>query len=112
MTLKPITQIDDFVAKSVNNNDSHVVRLCTFVSERMKTMKVVAVMCWILAVSGMSSCSVDNTDNPTTAPEPQSEYTILFYGAGGANLDRYFFSCMDQFCRAAPDAYKHVNIVV
>jgi hypothetical protein len=62
----------------------------------------------------MTSCSIENNDNPTPTPEPESqaEYTILYYGTGGANLDQFFIRSIPQFCEADPVAYKHVNVVV
>ena len=81
---------------------------------RVKLMKLAVAMCCVLAVSGMTSCSIENNDNPTPTPEPESqaEYTILYYGTGGANLDQFFIRSIPQFCEADPVAYKHVNVVV
>lgn len=81
-------------------------------NQRMRMMKVVAAMCCVLAVSGLSSCSVDNNDNPTTAPEPQAEYTVLFYGNGAADLEPYYFQSVQEFSKAEPVANKSVNVVV
>lgn len=40
---------------------------------------------------GFTACSDDDdpttTDRPGTEPEPEADYTIMFYGCGGGNLD-------------------------
>ena len=45
----------------------------------------------ICGASVFTSCSSDNDDNPVINPdEPQqqlADYTIIFYGHGGSNLD-------------------------
>ena len=57
---------------------------------------------WMLAAtlvcgaSVFTSCSSDSDDNPVINPdEPQqqlADYTIIFYGHGGSNLDAFLSS--------------------
>ena len=89
-----------------------VAQTCGVASQRMKMMKLAVVVCCVLAVPGMTSCSVENNDNPAPEPEPQAEYTLLYYGNGGKNLDAFFINSMQEFYQADADVYKHVNVVV
>ena len=89
-----------------------VAQTCAVASQRMKMMKLAVVVCCVLAVSGMTSCSIENNDNPAPESEPQADYTVLFYGGGGANLDAFFLQSMQGFYQADADVYKHVNVVV
>ena len=61
----------------------------------------------------LTSCSIN--DNPVTNPDPQpkplSEYTIMYYGNGGANVDRFLLPIISDLYKASPDAYKKVNVV-
>ena len=75
---------------------------------------------WMLAailISGASvfiSCSSDSDDNPVINPdEPQqqlADYTIIFYGHGGGNLDFWLLQNIEQFYQSDPKSRKNVSI--
>ena len=74
---------------------------------------------WVLAAilvcgtSVLTSCSPDNHDNPATDPdEPQqlADYTIIYYGHGGGNLDYWLLQNIAQFYQSDPKSRKNVNI--
>jgi len=83
----------------------------------MKTRKI---MKWVLAailISGASvftSCSSDNDDNPVINPdEPQqqlADYTIIYYGHGGGNLDMNLLRNIKQFFQSDTESRKNVSI--
>ena len=64
-------------------------------------------------VLGLASCT-DTVDNPVTNPdEPQqqlADYTIIWYGNGGGNLDLTLTDNMMQFYMADADSYDNVKI--
>ena len=77
------------------------------------------IMKWMLAAilvcgtSVLTSCSPDNDDNPATDPdEPQqlADYTIIYYGHGGGNLDYWLLQNIAQFYQSDPESRKNVNI--
>ncbi len=80
------------------------------------------IMQWVLAailISGASvftSCSSDNDDNPVINPdEPQqqlADYTIIYYGHGGGNLDLYLLKNIGQFFQSDTESRKNVSICV
>ena len=74
---------------------------------------------WMLAAIlacgfSFTSCSPDNDDNPVIAPdEPQqqlADYTIIFYGHGGGNLDVDLLRNINQFYLSDTESRKNVNI--
>ena len=74
---------------------------------------------WVLAAtlicgaSVFTSCSPDNHDNPATDPdEPQqlADYTIIYYGHGGGNLDAFLMDNIAQFFKADADHRRNVSI--
>lgn len=72
-----------------------------------------------LAVCGLTvltSCSDSSIDNPTTpdtsyAPADSTEYTIIFYGYGGGNLDDSILKNVVQSYKASASSYKKVNFI-
>ncbi len=50
--------------------------------------------------------------NPDPEPKELPEYTILFYGHGGGNLDMPILDNVNQFFYAKPESFKKVNIAV
>lgn len=59
-----------------------------------------------------TGCSSDNDDNPTTDPTKESvDYTVIFYGQGGENLDMQIMDNISQFFLADASSYKKVNVV-
>lgn len=67
---------------------------------------------WMLAAAmllGLASCS--NKDNPDV-PQPLqlADYTIMWYGHGGGNLDMSLMENMMQFYFADEESYKNVHI--
>ena len=79
-------------------------------------------MQWVMAatlVCGLAvfitACS-DNDDNPVMPGTPDTpevvDYTILFYGYGGTNLDHDIINNIEQFYAADPASHKKVKIAV
>ncbi len=78
-------------------------------------------MQWVLAailISGASvftSCSSDD-DNPVINPDepqqPLADYTIIYYGHGGGNLDLYLLKNIGQFFQSDTESRKNVSICV
>ena len=61
----------------------------------------------------ISSCTDDDSSNsPAPVPEPQAEYTILYYANGGSNVDQCVLPMIEDFYKASAEAYKKVNVVV
>ena len=78
-------------------------------------MKKVVVLLLFAAIAA-SIMSVSCTDNPSVSEVQQPEenladYTIIFYGHGGANLDKDIISNLSQFYLAEKGSYEHVKIV-
>ena len=70
------------------------------------TTTIATTFCSILL---LTSCTVDNADIPVT---PTDEYTILYYGHGGGNRERFYLSKIEDFYNADADVYNRVNVVV
>ena len=68
----------------------------------------------ICGASVFTSCSSDNDDNPATNPdEPQqqlADYTIIYYGHGGGNLDIWLMRNIGQFFQSDTESRKNVSI--
>lgn len=68
----------------------------------------------LVAVCAMyTSCSTE--DNPSSVqpanPEQDlADYTIIFYGHGGSNLDAAILTNIGQFYKASSESYQHVKI--
>ena len=61
----------------------------------------------------LTSCSIDNTDNPVPpTPSDEPAYTILYYGHGGSNREYFYLQKIADFYNASPEALKRVNVVV
>ena len=71
----------------------------------MKWAMVATIIC---GASVFTSCSSDN-DGPVI-PTEQADYTIIYYGHGGGNLDFYLLQNIAQFFQAGTDSRKNVNI--
>ena len=78
-------------------------------------------MIWMLAAAlaicgttVFTSCTSDNDDNPAAGPdEPQqqlADYTIIFYGHGGATLDADLLRNIMQFYQADTESRQGVSI--
>ena len=80
-------------------------------SKKRYLSSALAVMCTMTTMV-LTSCS-GNNDSPVTPPEPEqlAEYTIIYYGHGGGNLDYSIKPMISDFYKAASDAYKKVNVV-
>ena len=80
---------------------------------KKKMMTLAAVLCCAMMSSVFIACS-DNDDNPTPVnpPSEMAEYTILFYGHGGNNLDAPIMYNIQDFFNADESSYKKVNIAV
>lgn len=76
-------------------------------------MTIAAVLCCAMTTSVLTACS-DSDDNSSPVPPPakeQVEYTVIFYGQGGMNLDMAIMGNIDQFFQADESSYKKVNVV-
>lgn len=76
-----------------------------------KLLMTFATVC--CSVTLFTSCTGDNIDNPgspTYSNDP--EYTILYYGHGGSNREKFYLQKIADFYNANPDALKRVNVVV
>ena len=79
-------------------------------------------MQWMMAailvcgISVFTSCSLDNDDNAATSPDGPhqqlADYTIIYYGNGGGDLDKALMETIAQFYRADAESRKNVNICV
>ena len=73
---------------------------------------------WILLalpmLLGLASCMSDNDDNPVIIPdEPQqqlADYTIIYYGHGGGNLDYWLLQDIGQFYLSDTESRRNVSI--
>lgn len=72
-----------------------------------------AALCCMTMTTVLTSCS-DSSDNPvpTTEPESLADYTVIFYGHGGSNLDSMIMANLQQFTKSKRENYERVNIVV
>lgn len=68
----------------------------------------------------LTSCSDDDNNSTTTygfdlssdfTPAAQKDFTIIFYGAGGANLDNSILENILQAYEGTPASYQKVNFV-
>ena len=74
-------------------------------------LTLAAVLCCAMTTVVFTACT-DNDDNPVFPdyPTAQAEYTILFYGYGGSNLDDDIFQNMMDFYNGQAESYKKVKI--
>jgi len=79
-----------------------------------KILMAAAAYCCMIMMVTMTSCTSDISDYPVTPPEPEptAEYTIIYYGHGGENLDYIFLTMINELYKASPDAFKRVNVVM
>lgn len=69
---------------------------------------------WLLVMPlmlGLAACSDNDENVPTPDVQPeQADYTIIYYGHGGGNLDiNLLLNLLDMY-KADAESYKHVNI--
>ena len=78
-----------------------------------KFLVATAAITLMMTMPMLTSCTSDNNDNPVTPPEqePTTEYTIMYYGHGGGNLDNDLRLMISDFYKANYDAFKKVNVV-
>ena len=69
-----------------------------------------AVLCCAITAMVMTSCS-SNYDNPVPPPEQLAEATIIWYGAGGGNVDGGVLENFRTFYKAQAGNYGRVNVV-
>jgi hypothetical protein len=79
----------------------------------MQWMMTATLVC---GISVFTSCSLDNDDNAATSPDGPhqqlADYTIIYYGNGGGDLDKALMETIAQFYRADAESRKNVNICV
>ena len=75
-------------------------------------MTLAAVLCCAMTTAVFTACS-DNEDNPTPDPTTpkEAEYTIIFYGQGGKNLDAGIMNNISQFFQGNTLTFKKVKVV-
>jgi len=78
-----------------------------------KILMATAAFMLMMANVMLTSCAKDDDDNstPTQESEAQSEYTVILYGIGGANIDCALLQCFDKLYDCDAEAYKKVNVV-
>jgi hypothetical protein len=79
-----------------------------------KLMKWGLAATFICCASVFTSCTSDNDDNPVINPDepqqPLADYTIIYYGHGGGNLDFWLLQNIEQFYQSDPKSRKNVSI--
>ncbi len=72
----------------------------------------VTVLGWTMML--LTSCTTNNADNPVNGGDDTglAEYTIIYYGNGGGNVDYSIIPMLEDFYKAAPEVYKRVNVVM
>lgn len=77
-----------------------------------KLLMAAAAITLMMTMTMLTSCTSED-DSPITSPEPEqlADYTILFYGNGGASLDEEILENLTQFYQGKTESYEHVNIV-
>ena len=69
-----------------------------------------AIVCCVMTTAVFTACTNDDDPEPVPSePENLAEYTILYYGTGGENLD--WLLRFSQFYKADAEAFKKVNVV-
>lgn len=71
------------------------------------------VFCCAMTMAVFTACTSANDDNPTPVNPTKEpvDYTIIFYGQGGANLDMGIMDNINQFLCADASSFKKVNVV-
>ena len=70
-----------------------------------------AIVCCVMTTAVFTACTNDDDPEPAPSePEDLAEYTILYYGLGGEDLD--YLVLYSQFYQADPETFKKVNVVV
>lgn len=75
-------------------------------------LTLAAVFCCAMTTV-FTACSEDDANNNTPITEdttPKADYTILFYGTGGATLDYPIVQNMIQFFQGKEESYERVSI--
>ena len=77
-----------------------------------KLLMAAAAITLMMTMTMLTSCTSED-DSPITSPEPEqlADYTILFYGNGGASLDEEILENLTQFYQGKTESYEHMNIV-
>ena len=72
-----------------------------------------AILCCAMTTAVLTACTSENDDNPTpvTPTEEPVDYTVIFYGHGGMNLDQAIWDNIEQFFHADAESFKKVNVV-
>lgn len=83
-------------------------------------MTLAAVLCCVMTTTVFTACTDDDSNNLAPeqtgeqTPDPtgeQTDYTIIFYGQGGKNLDLGIMDNINQFFLADAASFKKVNVV-
>ena len=76
-------------------------------------MTLAAVLCCTMTMMVQTSCTNEDVPVPITyEPGDLAECTILYYGTGGGNADRFLLYSLISCQKANPESFEHVNFVV
>lgn len=71
---------------------------------------------WMLLLPmavGFTACSDnDNDDTAAAGTDDRAAYTIIYYAAGGSNVDQCILPMVEDFYKASAEAFQKVNVVV
>lgn len=106
-----LRQKNDIIIHEVRRNQSLIDKA---VAQGINRAALFTLMCAVLMAVAFTACT-DRNDNPVTPDTPQqpeelADYTIIYYGHGGGNLDVLLMQNIMDFSFADEDAYKNVNI--
>ncbi|MBQ8988723.1 MAG: hypothetical protein IJ067_03440 [Prevotella sp.] len=106
-----IKQKNDVIIHEVRRNQSIIDKA---VAQGINRAALFTLMCAVLMAVTFTACTNQN-DNPVAPDTPQqpeelADYTIIYYGHGGGNLDVLLMQNIMDFSFADEEAYKNVNI--
>lgn len=93
-----------FLGVFIWSNKKKVVTLPKFLSGIMKKILKIAVLMVAVALA-TAGCKGNGPDGAN------AEYTVMYYGHGGANADAALLQSVRQMYEASPNAFKKVNVV-
>lgn len=70
---------------------------------------------WMLLLPmavGFAACSDNDDNDSSSAATDKAEYTIIYYAAGGSNVDKNILPMVEDFYSASAEAFQKVNVVV
>ena len=106
-----LKQKNDVIIHEVRRNQTLIDKA---VAHGINRAALFALICAVLMAVTFTACGT-NDSNPVTPDTPQqqeelADYTIIYYGHGGGNLDVLLMQNIMDFSFADEEAYKNVNI--